>query len=280
MKITIETDNKHVLTEYIQPTDPEVVSTSATEASESTSSATDTSSTSAASDPFAVLLTNAAKELASEKASSDTSSTSDMTLSQIFQKASETYGVDVNFLKAVARAESNFNSKATSKSGAMGIMQLMPSTAKSLGVNDAYDPYENIMGGAKMLSGLLAKYNGDQSLALAAYNAGSGNVKKYGGIPPFAETQNYVKKVLSYYSEGVTIPADKDVSVSGQTNYTELASTLTTSLSEFANHESYLMFLKEMENEMKVETSDASTAYESLLSAASRALTTTMKEYQ
>ena len=203
-----------------------------------------------------------------------------MTLSQIFQKASETYGVDVNFLKAVARAESNFNSKATSKSGAMGIMQLMPSTAKSLGVNDAYDPYENIMGGAKMLSGLLAKYNGDQSLALAAYNAGSGNVKKYGGIPPFAETQNYVKKVLSYYSEGVTIPADKDVSVSGQTNYTELASTLTTSLSEFANHESYLMFLKEMENEMKVETSDTSTAYESLLSAASRALTTTMKEYQ
>ena len=77
-------------------------------------------------------------------------------------------------------------------------MQLMPATAASLGVTDSYDAYQNIMGGANLISQLLARYNGDTSLALAAYNAGSANVDKYGGIPPFSETQNYVQKVLSY----------------------------------------------------------------------------------
>ena len=77
----------------------------------------------------------------------------------------------------------------------------MPSTAKGLGIRDAYDAHDNIMGGAKIISQNLKKYNGDLSLALAAYNAGSGNVDKYGGIPPFTETQNYVKKVLGYYQE-------------------------------------------------------------------------------
>ena len=277
MKITIETDNKHILTEYIQPTEvtPEV-----SQAESIANSTEATTSTTASSDPFAVMLSDAAKQVAKQKDATEAASSNDMTLSQIFNQASETYGVDLEFLKAVARAESNFNPNAKSSAGAMGIMQLMPSTAEALDVKDPYNAYENIMGGAKMLSGLLAKYNGDKSLALAAYNAGSGNVAKYGGIPPFTETQNYVKKVLSYYEEGVTIPADKDISASGQTNYTALASGLQTSLSEFSNHESYALFLKEMENEMKVETSDASTAYESLLSAASRALTTTMKEYQ
>lgn len=124
-------------------------------------------------------------------------------LENYFKEASEKYNVDINLLKAIAKAESNFNAKAVSSAGAMGIMQLMPSTAKSLGVSNAYNAYENIMGGAKLIASNLKKYNGDVSLALAAYNAGGGNVDKYGGIPPFKETQNYVKKVLNYYKNGV-----------------------------------------------------------------------------
>lgn len=119
-------------------------------------------------------------------------------LDAIFQKASKKYGVDVNLLKAIAKAESNFNPNCTSHCGAMGIMQLMPGTAKGLGVKDAYDPEQNIMGGAKLISNLLDKYDGSLSLALAGYNAGTGNVKKYGGVPPFKETQNYIKKVNEY----------------------------------------------------------------------------------
>ena len=127
-------------------------------------------------------------------------------LEQIFQKASDTYHVSKDLLKAMAKAESNFRADATSHCGAMGIMQLMPATAASLGVTDAYNPEQNIMGGAQYISRLLEKYNGNLSYAVAAYNAGSGNVDKYGGIPPFQETQNYVVKVLRYLEEGVTIP--------------------------------------------------------------------------
>lgn len=135
-------------------------------------------------------------------------------LMSIFQEAAQTYGVDVNLLTAIARQESNFTASATSSSGAMGIMQLMPATAQGLGVNDAYNPYENIMGGAKYISQLLSRYNGDVSLALAAYNAGSGNVAKYGGIPPFAETQNYVSKVLGYYQDS-TVTGSNTAAASG-----------------------------------------------------------------
>ena len=125
-------------------------------------------------------------------------------LEEYFKEASETYGVDINLLKAIARQESNFNPsrlepETVSHKGAIGLMQLMPSTAKGLGVTNAYDAQQNIMGGAKLMAQNLKKYNGDVSLALAAYNAGGGNVDKYGGIPPFKETQNYVKKVLGYY---------------------------------------------------------------------------------
>lgn len=121
-------------------------------------------------------------------------------LDAIFDEAASKYGVDAKFLKAIAKCESDFSPECTSRSGAMGIMQLMPQTAASLGVTNAYDPYQNIMGGARYISEKLAQYNGDKSLALAAYNAGSGNVAKYGGIPPFKETQNYVAKVMAYYN--------------------------------------------------------------------------------
>ena len=123
------------------------------------------------------------------------------TMDDIFAQASETYGVPLNLLKAVAKAESNFQPEVTSRAGAMGVMQLMPATAESLGVTDPYDARQNIMGGAKYLANMLERYDGDVTLALAAYNAGSGNVKKYGGVPPFKETRNYIQKVLNYMGQ-------------------------------------------------------------------------------
>ena len=122
-------------------------------------------------------------------------------LDAIFEAAGLRYNISPNLLKAVARVESNFRPDATSRSGAMGIMQLMPGTARGLGVTDAYDPEQNIMGGAKFLRQMLDQF-GDIQLALAAYNAGPNNVTKYGGIPPFEETQNYVKKVMEYLGGG------------------------------------------------------------------------------
>ncbi len=149
------------------------------------------------SDDFSSVLSGASDAYNSSKTTSALSECpSD--LYSIFEEAGATYGVSVNLLTAIARAESGFNANAVSSAGAIGIMQLMPSTAASLGVTNSYDVRENIMGGAKLISQLLNKYNGNTSLALAAYNAGSSNVDNYGGIPPFAETQNYVKKVLSY----------------------------------------------------------------------------------
>lgn len=146
-------------------------------------------------------------------------------LDSIFEKAAATYQVDVNLLKAIARQESNFQTDVVSKAGAAGVMQLMPSTAKALGVSDVMDPEQNIMGGAKLISGLLKKYDGNTQLALAAYNAGSGNVAKYNGIPPFKETQDYVKKVMSYY------------------NTSPDASRINTSTESHFDYEDYLRFL-------------------------------------
>lgn len=127
-------------------------------------------------------------------------------LEDIFEEAAQTYHVPKSLIKAIAKTESDFNPNATSKAGAQGIMQLMPATARELGVEDSYDPYQNIMGGTKYISQMLEKYDGDVTLALAAYNAGSNNVAKYGGVPPFKETQNYVVKVTKYMQEGVEAP--------------------------------------------------------------------------
>jgi membrane-bound lytic murein transglycosylase B len=105
-------------------------------------------------------------------------------------------------LKAIGKAESGFNPNAVSAAGALGVMQLMPSTAEGLGVDNPLDPVQNIMGGARMVANLLERYDGDVTLTLAAYNAGPGNVAKYGGVPPFAETQAYIPRVLSYFEGG------------------------------------------------------------------------------
>ena len=109
------------------------------------------------------------------------------------------YGVDHDLVNAVIKQESGYNPNAVSKAGATGLMQLMPATAKTLGVSDATNPLQNIEGGVRHLRDLLTHYRGNIPLALAAYNAGSGAVDKYGGVPPYAETQNYVRSILAQY---------------------------------------------------------------------------------
>lgn len=116
----------------------------------------------------------------------------------IINEASQKYNVDKNLIKSVILTESAANEKAKSVANAKGLMQLIDSTARNMGVKNVWDPRENIFGGTKYLSNLIRQYNGDVKLALAAYNAGPGNVDKYNGVPPFNETKNYIARVFGY----------------------------------------------------------------------------------
>lgn len=118
----------------------------------------------------------------------------------IINQAAQRYNVDPALIKAVIQQESGGRNGLTSSCGAGGLMQLMPATARSLGCNNVMDPQQNIMAGTKYLSQMLRRYNGNVRLALAAYNAGPGNVNKYGGVPPFRETQNYVRNITANYA--------------------------------------------------------------------------------
>ena len=118
----------------------------------------------------------------------------------IIQEASNRYQVDPALIRAIIMAESSCNPRAISKKGARGLMQLMPSTAKALGVEDSFNPEHNIHGGVKYFKQLLDRFDGDTQMALAAYNAGSRKVRQYNGVPPFKATRYYIKRVFSYYT--------------------------------------------------------------------------------
>lgn len=117
-------------------------------------------------------------------------------LDEIITKASEKYNVPEALIYKVIETESYFNTNCVSSAGATGLMQIMPFNNEYLGISDATDPYQNIMGGVKLLKQYIDMYDGDLKLGLAAYNAGPGNVNKYNGVPPFNETQNYIRKIL------------------------------------------------------------------------------------
>lgn len=179
-------------------------SANSNEASSGTDTAVATNSSSASSTASSIETAADTAAPTTETFSNQVSSTSkNLTcsdeLESYFKEAAETYNVDINLLKAIAKTESSFNPNATSSAGAMGVMQLMPFVSEELGIEDAYDAHDNIMGGASVIASHLEKYDGDLSLALAAYNAGSGAVDRAGGVPSYAS--KYVEKVLGFYAE-------------------------------------------------------------------------------
>lgn len=160
---------------------------------------------------------------------------------QLIRQAAQQHGVSEGLVKAIMHTESGFNIHARSPVGAQGLMQLMPATARRFNVSNAYDPQQNIFGGVKYLSWLLKRFNGDTRLAIAAYNAGEGNVDKYGDVPPFRETRDYVKRVTSRYQNlyasglGTSLSESKGNTPSGQvlaqsTNYSPNISNSTESV--------------------------------------------------
>lgn len=122
------------------------------------------------------------------------------------EQAASRHNVDANLVRALVKVESNFNPNAVSRKGAMGLMQLMPQTARQMKLTNPFDPQQNIDAGVRHLKQLLENYGGDVRLSLAAYNAGSGAVARSGGIPHFAETQNYVRRITSLYGGGLGNP--------------------------------------------------------------------------
>jgi soluble lytic murein transglycosylase-like protein len=149
-------------------------------------------------------ITNNSSSTAPAKAVSETSSStysptsSQGNFADLINEAAQRYGVNPQLVQAVIKAESNFNPSAVSSAGALGLMQLMPATASSLGVSDPLNPAQNIDGGVHFLSQLMSHYNGNVKLALAAYNAGPGAVDRYQDVPPYQETQLYVNRIMSY----------------------------------------------------------------------------------
>jgi soluble lytic murein transglycosylase-like protein len=134
----------------------------------------------------------------------DELSTSKKTMDKIensIDEASQKYNIDSDLIRAIIKQESNYNKNALSGAGAQGLMQIMPQTAQYLGIDDPWDISQNIDGGTKYIKEQLNTFNNNLELAVAAYNAGPGNVQKYNGIPPFEETKNYVEKVLTYYKQ-------------------------------------------------------------------------------
>ena len=144
---------------------------------------------------------SAINESADIKSVSSNAFKSPKELEEFINASSKKYNISTKIIKAVIKAESSFNASSLSGSGAIGLMQLMPATAKSLGVKNPYDPAQNIDGGVKYLNYQLKRFDGNLEFALAAYNAGPSAVIKYGGIPPYKETQNYVKKVMDWINK-------------------------------------------------------------------------------
>jgi len=161
---------------------PSPAATSSTSFDQQLSQATDAQATSASTSSTAV----------------DSTGSGSVPYEQLIDSAAQKYGIDPAVLKGLIKQESGFNPNAGSSAGAQGLTQLMPGTASAMGVTDLHDPAQSIDGGAHYLKMQLDRFGGDYSKALAAYNAGPGAVQRYGGVPPYSETQNYVKNVLAF----------------------------------------------------------------------------------